>query len=46
MTKGGKKFLQQYYRATFDSMLLLLKTNLILNSGALVSILLEIPGER
>ena len=40
MTKGSKKFIQQYYRATVDSMLLLLKTNLILNSCALVSILL------
>ena len=37
MTKGSKKFIQQYYRATVDSMLLLLKTNLIFNSGALVS---------
>ena len=42
MTKESKKFIQQYYRAMVDSMLLLLKTNLILNSGALVSILIAL----
>ena len=42
MTRTIGEYMQLYYRASIDSQLLFLKTIMILNSGALVSILVAL----
>lgn len=42
MTRTVEKYMQLYYRATVDTQLLILKMILVLNCGALVSILVAL----